>query len=281
MAFGVSGVTDLANLIPEIWAPNMYDELRNQLLIANVFSRAYEGSIRAMGDIVRVNQIAAPTGEILTNDKDLFNAEVMVVNQNSVTVNKRAVAAFEITDTAMLQSQEFEQEAQRSLIYAVRRQIEEDVINALVPSAAAPDHQIAPASASDLAAADVAALRTLLSQAKVPVTNRYLFLDPQYFGDLLTKNTFTSSDFIPQGSPVSSGQFASPLYGFQIAESDILGADVGFAVHPSALQMVMQQELRVKVSDQHVNKKFSMLVSVDILYGISLFDNKRIAKISG
>ena len=39
----VSGKTELSNLIPEIWAVDMYTELRNQLLFGKIFSRDYEG----------------------------------------------------------------------------------------------------------------------------------------------------------------------------------------------------------------------------------------------
>lgn len=280
MALGPSGVSELAFRIPELWAQDLYDELRNQLLFANVFSRQYEGVIRNMGDVVRVQQLSAPEGQVLSSDKDVFDAEQMVWSDFTVTVNQRAVASFEITDTAMLQSMEFQTQAQAALVYAIRRKLESAVIAALIPSAASPDHQIAPASASDLAAVDVASMRTLLSQAKVPPTGRVLLLDPAYFGDLLTKTTFTSSDFVP-GSPVSAAAFSSPLYGFTIVESDMLAADIGYAVHPSALQLVLQQDVRIKVSDLHNQRKFGMLISADILYGLSLFDNKRIVKISG
>jgi hypothetical protein len=277
----VSGKVELDNLIPEIWASSMYDELRNQLMMGSVFSREYEGEIRNLGDTVKVNQIVAPTGEILSNDKDVFNSEQMTVNQFSVVVNKRAVASFEFTSLSQLQSQSFERDAQEALVYAVQKQVENDIISALIPSASAPDHDIAPASAGDLDASDLAGIRTLLSLAKVPKTNRWFFGDPQYFGDLLQKNNFINSDYIPAGSPVSSAEFASPLYGFKIAEHDLLSADVGYAVHPSALQMVMQQDLRIKISDLHAQSKFGFKMSADLVYGISLFDNKRIVKISG
>ena len=52
------------------------------------------------------------------------------------------------------------------------------------------------------------------------------------------------------------------------------------AVHPSALQMVMQQSMRIKISDMHSQNKFGFKMSADIVYGFSLFDNTRIVKIS-
>jgi hypothetical protein len=273
-----NGVTELDALIPELWSTNMYDELRQNLPMANFFSREYEGEIRNLGDKVNVHQIGAATGEILTDDKATFSSEEMVVNEFQIVADKRAIASFEFTDLAQLQSMSFEQSAQEALVYAVRKQIEEQVKAALVPVAG---HQINPVSASDLDAVDVAKMRTLLSQALVPTTGRGLFLDPAYFGDILQKTTFTSSDFVSNGAPISSGMFASPLYGFQIVENDNLAADVGYACHPSALQVVIQRDLRLKISDLHAQKKMGYLMSADIIFGLKLFDANRIVKISG
>lgn len=277
----VNGKTDLANLIPTIWSPTMYAELRNQLIFGSLFNRDYQGLIANMGDTVKINQITAPDGEILSDDKQQFNSELMNVNQVSITVNKRASAAFEFTDLAQLQSQSFERDAQEALIYAIRKQFEQDVIAALIPSASAPDHIIAPASAGVLAAVDVAGIRTLMSKALIPQSNRYLIMDPQYYGDIIQATTIASQDYIPAGSPTSSGMITTPLYGMTVGEHNLLPVDTAYAVHTSALTIVMQQELRIKVSDLHAQNKYGYLLSADFVYGIKLMDNKRIVKISG
>ncbi len=276
---GVNGVTELNYLIPEIWSPVMYAELRNSVMFANLFSRQYEGSIKSVGDTVKIQQIVAPAAEILTDDKSQFASSTMQINQFSIVANKRASAAFEFTDLAQLQSLEFQGEAQQSLVYAIRKKMEQDIIASLIPSASAPDHQIAPAAASALAAVDLATLRTLLSTALVPVENRALLLAPSYYGDLMTSTQIMSRDFTA-GNNSQSGVVDS-FMGFQVMEHNLLDADVGFAVHPSALQLVMQQEVRVKISDLHSQNKYGYLLSADFVYGFTLADNKRIVKISG
>lgn len=276
---GVNGKTELDYLIPEIWSAKMYQELRNDVMFANIFSREYEGEIRNFGDTVNVQQIVAPTGEIITDDKAQFNSSTMQVNRIAITANKRASAAFEFTDMAQLQSMAFQQDAQEALLYAIRLKLESDIIAALVPSPSAPDHDIAPASASDLAAADLGSIRTLLSAAKVPVSNRKLLLAPSYYGDLLSKTQVTSSDFVA-GNSAQQGVI-SQFMGFEIMEHNLLSADVGYAVHPSALLLVMQQDIRIKISDLHSQNKYGYLLSADMVYGFTLADNKRLVKISG
>jgi hypothetical protein len=276
---GVNGVTELNYLIPEIWSPVMYAELRNSIMFANLFSRQYEGAIKSVGDTVKVQQIVAPAAEILTDDKNQFASSTMQINQISIVANKRASAAFEFTDLAQLQSLEFQSEAQQALVYSIRKKMEQDIIAALIPSASAPDHQIAPAAASALAAVDLATLRTLLSAALVPVEGRALLLAPSYYGDLMTSTQIMSRDFTA-GNNSQSGVVDS-FMGFQVMEHNLLDADVGFAVHPSALQLVMQQDVRVKISDLHSQNKYGYLLSADFVYGFTLADNKRIVKISG
>jgi len=274
-----SGVTQLANLIPEIWSPKMYDELRSKILFANTFSREYEGAIKNMGDTVRVNQVNAPTGEILTDDTVAFSSELLNTTQFNIVANKRASAAFEISDLGQLQSMSFQAEAQEALVYSIRKQLENDIISALVPSALAPDHDIAPAVIGDLAAVDLGAIRTLMSKALIPTTNRKLFLDPQYYGDILDDAKVMSRDYT--SGNLSEPGVADAFMGFQIMEHDGIAADTGFAVHPSALQLVMQQDIRIKISDLHSNNKYGYLVSADFVYGYQLFDDTRIVKISG
>lgn len=279
MAQVTTGKVDVASLIPTTWSPIIYQELRAKVALLNLFARDYEGEIRSIGDTVKVNTIKAPTGEILTDDKTAFSSEKMEVSSFNIVANKRASAAFKVTSMAMLQSMQFISEAQEALRYALMLQMENDILSALIPSAAAPDHQIAPATASTLVASDVNQLRTLLSIAKVPGQNRYLALDPAYYGDLLNTNSLMSKDFTG-ANDLDNGQVTKAL-GFNIFEHDVLPADTGYAFHPSALQLVMQTGVEVKVSDLHGNHEYAALISANIIYGYQLADNKRIAKISG
>jgi hypothetical protein len=266
----VNGKVDLAYLIPTIWSKNIYQELRNSLMFADVFNRDYEGEL-TFGDTININTIIAPDGEILTDDKQTFSSEQMQVTQTSIVVNKRANASFEFTSMAQLQA----------LTYAIRKKMEEDMISILIPSASAPDHQIAPTAPSDLAAVDIAAIRTLMSKALLPKTNRFLFLDPQYYGDLIQKQTIASRDYVPAGSPTSTGLISEPLYGFNIAEHDLLANDVGYAIHRTAAALVMQQDVRIQIAPLLSQKKHGFMLVADMIYGIKLLDNKRIVKING
>lgn len=279
MANVVNGKTELASLIPTIWAPQLYARLKQNLVFMNLFERTYQGSIASVGDTVKVNQIGEIVGETLTDDKQAFTSQSMPVNTFSIVANRRAVAAVEITDMAQLQSIAFQGDLMDELTFQVMQEIESYLISLLVPSSSAPDHQIAPASASDLASVDITSLRTLASQAYWPLANRHVVLDPAYYSDLSNKAAVVSFDYTRTND---SGEASVKKFaGFSIQESNMLGADIGYALHPSAIQAVMQPSIQVKVSDLHGQNKFGSVISADIIYGATLFDNKRIIKISG
>lgn len=274
----ISGVTELAARIPEMWSAKIYPQLRNQTILANMFDTGYTGDLK-IGDVLNVQQFAAPTGEILTDDEATFAVDTLAVTNKTITVNKRASAAYDFSDLASLQSLKFEEDVTQGLIHAVRKQLESAIIAALIPSAAAPDHQLAPASAGVIAAADLNAARTALSTALVPVEGRFAVMSPDYYGSMMLSTNIMSRDFTA-GNNSNMGVVDSFL-GFRMQEHNLLAATTAFFCHPSALQLVIQQDIRIKLSDLHSTGKYGYRISADLVYGFSLFDNQRIVKISG
>jgi hypothetical protein len=157
--------------------------------------------------------------------------------------------------------------------------LEAQIIAALIPSAAAPDHQIAPASAGVIAAADLNTARTLLSTQLVDVQGRFGILSPDYYGSMMLSTNIMSRDFTA-GNNSNSGVVDS-FVGFQLMEHNLLAATTAYFAHPSALQLVIQQDIRIKISDLHSTGKYAYRMSADMVFGLSLFDDKRIVKISG
>lgn len=276
----INGTADqIANMIPTVWSPLLYQELRAKPAYINLFARDYEGEIKEKGNTVKVNQIKKPTGEIITDDKQQFNTEELQVGQFEITADRRAVASFEITDLVKLQSLEFQMEVANALIDSILEQMELDVQSIMIPSAAAPDHTLAALLGASFDVADVVALRNLLAQAKVPFgEDTYMSLGTTFYGSLLQKGMVVGSDY---GSinDLMAGE-VKKLSGFKIFEHVLEPAQKAVAFHKSAVQLVSQTQVNVKVSDLHSQKKFGYLVSADIVYGRKLADDKRIATLA-
>jgi len=279
MALVNTGFAELQTMIPEIWSEQMYDELRASLQFGTFFDRKYEGEIKAKGDTVKVQQVLKATGQNLQlgvdNTLDI-DAEAMQIVEKMVKADRLATASFQVENLAALQSIDFQKEAREALVYAVAKQMDDYIESKIVPTLT---HIINPAVALDMGTSDVAKLRKLLSKASVPKNDRKLFLDVEYFSNLIQKTEFTSSDFTPAGSPVSTGELNSPVYGFTVSENDKLADNIGYACHKSAIAHVMQTGLQIKLSDQHPAGKRSWLLTAEIVYGAELFDGTRVAKI--
>jgi hypothetical protein len=271
------GVSAFADLIPEIWSAKMYDELRKNLIFANLFSRDYEGDLKT-GDIVRINQWVAPTAELLDSDLNQFNTSAIDTNQLTITADKTVSVAHEITDLATLQSLSFQDKLREGMTYALAKKLDDMLISIMIPSAAAPVHQIAPTTTSVLAAADFVNARKLLGLQSVPLNERFWVADPIHFSSLLDEQTFMSREYLAGNN--SEGQITKYL-GFNLYESDNLGSAISYCGHPSALALVMQRTPRVQLSNQHPNRKYGWLISMDMTFGYKLMDSKRIVKISG
>lgn len=269
----VTDINQVSEQVQKKWAPKFMNELRESLLLGALVNKEYEGSIGQEGDTVYVSQINAPTGELKTvgTDADTFSSQLLSTTRVGIQANKRAVAAFEIADTAKLMSQldSKDSEIRASLMYSVGQQINNYLYSLAIASTSAPDHNIG--SVTDFNASQLSANRLLAAKAKWDKLKPwYVLADPTYYSDMLNAATLTSSDYVGAETPVVGGQIAKQRFGFNILEDNALPTDQALSFHPDFMGMVMQYEPRFKLSDLHSQKKFGWLMSVDIVFGASL-----------
>jgi hypothetical protein len=285
----VTDLSALSNQIQKKWSPLFSKELRESLLLGSLVNKDYEGAIGKQGDTVYVSQLSAPTGQLKTvgTDADTFDSEQMVWDRVEIKADKRAVASFEVTDLAQLQSQLDDPAAQSqmrdALRFAVEKQINDYLWSLVNPSTASPNHLIT--SQASIGASELAAYRTLAAKAKWLKDGKwYGLLNPDYYEDILLAQTLTSKDYVDGQSVVVGGQVANERYGFKLLEDNSRNSAKGLFFHPDFMHMVMQSEAQFKISDLHSQKKFAYLVSVDIIFGAKLGidgDKKHIYVTSG
>lgn len=269
------GLTDLAAVeaqIQKFWAPVFVKELRAKNLMAGLINKDYQGDLKEKGDTVKVSQVLAPKGNLKTvgTDADTFESEPLVTKQVEIKADKRATAAFELTDLVELQSQITSESSdiRDALRYSIDVQLNNHIKSLVAPSAAAPAHIIT--GVANFNAAQLSNLRMLAGQA-LWMKNKpwYTLVDPSYHKDLLDSQTLTSADFIG-GRPVEEGEIPNKRFGWNILEDDSKLIDTALAFHPDFMHLVMQQSVRFKLSDLHSQKKFGFLLSVDMVFGAKL-----------
>lgn len=269
-------VTTLANVTEQIqkyWSPLFTKQLRESLMLGSLVDRSYQGSISAQGDEVTVSQVNAPAGQLLTigTDADTFDSEAVSTSFVKIKADKRAVAAYEFHDVVSLQSQigQNNPEVMESLRFAMAKQINDYLYSLVAPSTSAPDHTVT--GVTDFNASQLANVRLLAAKAKWPTSpGWYGLVSPEYYSDLMNATTLTSSEFGATDAPTIGGQIALRRFGFILAEDNSRPVDYGLFFHPSFMHMVTQSEVQIRVSDLHSQKRFGVVMSVDMIFGAKL-----------
>lgn len=272
--------TEIDSAIPEIWSANFYPTLLAALPFKDLIADDYEGEIRALGDTVHVQSIPEFDDATDIQEDEKNDADAVTISQTDLVINKQTVKDYIITDRAKRQSLSVDGGLKDMAMYSIMKKMQSNILSLIVPSASAPDHQIAYDSGSTLALADILEGKELLDSANVPDDGlRSIVMDAPQWNDLFNITGFTSRDFIPAGSPLTQGSFSSNLLGFK-PELTTEASAVTYLFHRSFMQMAVQEEPEVKVYDLGSQGKRAERVNVTSLYGIKQFGDTRVVTIS-
>jgi len=279
MANQLTNSTTNAAIIPEVWSSRFYDINRDRLPFFDSVSKDYSGEIQAMGDIVNISSIPEFDQATLLAEGAAGDADAVTITSQALTINSRAFKDVIVTREADLQSLSFMDQLRDRMIFAINKKIQADIISAIVPSASTPDHQISYDSGTTLALADILEAKELLDTANVAEDNRSCVLGAAAINDCLNITGFVSRDFIPAGSPLTSGAILTPIAGFMPKMTNVVST-TSYFFHPSFLTIAIQDQLRIAMYDLGVDGVRGTRVNADVLYGIKQLDDERIVSIS-
>lgn len=268
-----TSINDVQNNVQTYWSPIFTDELRESLMLGSLVSKQYEGSITKGGDKVKVTQIIAATGELLTvgTNADVFGSEKVQTSQIEIQANKRAVASYEFDDLVSLQSQIDAEDGKvrASLIYAMERQINDYLFSLVNPYSSSPDHVIN--STATFSKTTLVTARKLAGAAKwLKNQGWYGLLDAEYYGDVLADTDLNSAEKGATDAPSIGGQVSLPRFGFNLLEDNSRDSKYALLFHPDFLHMVSQTSVQIKISDMHSQGRFGVKMSVDLVFGAAL-----------
>lgn len=272
--------TELVVLSPEIWSARLRELNRASLPFLDSVDLGWQGDGAGIGDIVNVNQIPDFSQANTLAEGAAGDAEAVTATQTQITINQRPYKDFIVTKKAQLQSLDFMDQLRENAVYSIQKKIQALIIAQISPSASAPDHQIAFDSGTTLALADILEAKELLMEANCPQDDRLcMVLGSEQWNDLYNITGFTSRDFVPAGSPLTSGEFATPLAGFKPKYTSVAG-DVAYLFNSSFLALVIQQQMNIEVVSMGADGIRGMRVNADVLLGVSQLDDERVVTIS-
>lgn len=266
-------LADVQNQVQTEWSGIFMQEFLESHLLAALVNKDYEGDIRKKNDTVRISQIVSPTDTSLRTigvDADTFESRKIETAYVDLQANKRAVESYEFEDLIDLQTvlDTGDPKIRQSMMFSIGKQINDYLYSLVAPSAAAPAHQVT--GVANLNSTSMLSIRTLASQSKWPAQERWLLADPTYYSDVVADQSYSETDFGGMDIPGMTGRVGARRYGFNVLEDDSRPSQEALAFHPDWLLLAMQTEPRFKVSDAHPNRRFGVILSVDLVFGATL-----------
>lgn len=269
---------EVSAIVPEQWSSKYYDVLLAELPFNSLISKDYEGDISNIGDTVNIATIPEFDDATELPEADAADADSVTVGSQALVINKRIVKDFIVTNKALLQSIPFVEKLKELAIYSIQKKIQSLIISLTVPSAA-PDHTISAVTPGIFALADILAVKELLDNQNVPMSDRHLVLGSGPLNDIFNITGFTSSDFVASGSPLVSGQLPAQLVGFMPHFTTVVASTV-YAFHASYFTMASQQGMAVAEYDLGVEGRRAKRVNCDTLLGLKQLSNLRVATVT-
>lgn len=269
---------EVSAIVSEQWSSKYYDVLLAELPMNSLISKDYEGDIANLGDSVNISTIPEFDDATELPEADAADADSVTIGSQQLVINKRIVKDFIVTNKAQLQSIPFVDKLKDLAIYSIQKKIQALIISLTVPSAA-PDHTISAVTAGTFALADILAMKELLDNQNVPMSERHMVMGSAPLNDIFNITGFTSSDFVASGSPLQSGQLPAQLVGFMPHFTTVVGSTV-YAFHTSYFTMASQQGMAVKEYDLGVEGRRATRVNCDTLIGMKQLSDKRVVTLT-
>lgn len=265
-------------IIPEKWSNRFFQVLRTTLPFLESISNDWEGEIRSEGDTVNISEIEDFSDATELSEGAAGDTDAADINNIQLIINKRTYKDFKVTNRALLQSLSFVDALEEKAAFAIAKRIHQVIIDNIVPSASSPDHQIAYDSGTTLALADILEAKELLDTANVDMEGRFMTLGAAQWNDCLNITGVVSRDFIPTGSPLSTGKLENDILGFMPRMTTAASATSYFH-HYSFMTMAMQQALNVELHNLGADGVRGSRVNSDILWGLKQMDSSRVVTI--
>lgn len=271
--------TEVTAIVPEVWSAKSFDVNVAKLPWLESVDQSWSGELASFGDTVNIYTVPEFDEAVNLAEGAAGNADAVTVTSQALVVNQRPYKDAIVTSKAQLQSISFMDDLRDKMIYAINKKIQAIIIAATVPSASSPDHQIGYDAGTTLALADILEAKELLDLQDVAEDGRIGIMGAMQINDLFLITGFMSRDFIPAGSPITSGKIQTPICGFMPKVTTVVG-NTSRWFHPSYLSMIIQQSLNITVSSLAPLGIRGDRVNIDVLMGIKQLDDERVVSIS-
>jgi len=267
MADAYMDQTTHAAWIPEVWSKELVVARESVLVLANLVKR-FDVDVAQFGDTIHVPSVTNLTaGDISTTDGTLASQSPTEANVD-ITIDKWKGVILRILDISKAQSKfDFMAEYSGKMGYALGVKLEQD----LAALAAGLSQTVGTYNTNTVSDANLRDAVQTLDDARVPFSDRHLFVKPVIKNALLGIDKFVRYDSVARSageSPIIKGNIGE-LYGVmchvspEVYKSGNNTSNMMF--HRDALALAVQKNLKV---EQFARTGFLTPIGASQLYGV-------------
>lgn len=253
----------ISNFIPTVWSAALLEPFKSSQYLIPACNQQYEGELSS-GNTVKVTAITTPSIQNYATSRTL-TIDALSDTTQSLVINKEDAISFKVDDVDRVQSAGSFEPVTRDAAKALAENAETNLLADLKSNGTSVATTAITTSAHAYAA--VVAIRQALVKAKVPSSDRYLAVSPEFAALLLGESSKLTS-FDPMGDdPVRNGVIGR-LLGFTVVEHPLLthtsNRPCAVGLHAPSVGYVGQIE---KVEAGRMELAFADYVRVLNVYG--------------
>lgn len=208
----------ISNFIPTIWSAAILENFKAAQAIIPTLNRQYEGEV-AEGNTVKITGITTPSVQDYSSSRAL-TIDALSDSTQSLTIDQMKAISFKVDDVDRVQAAGSFEPVTMDAGRALAEDAESYVLG--IMKANGTSAGTAAITTPALAYAAIVTLRQALSKAKVPASQRYLVVSPEFASLLLAEGSkLTSVNTAGSDGELRNGVLGSIL-GFTVIEHPLL-----------------------------------------------------------
>jgi hypothetical protein len=253
----------ISNFIPTIWSAAILEAFKVSQVIIPTLNRQYEGEV-AQGNIVKITGITTPSVQDYSSTRAL-TIDALSDTTQSLAIDQMKAISFKVDDVDRVQAAGSFDPVTDDAGRALAEDAEAYVIAQMKANGTSAGTSAITTSAHAYAA--IVAMRQALGKAKVPTSNRYLVVSPEFASLLLAEGSkLTTVDAVTAGE-LRNGVLGNVL-GFTVIEHPLLthtsNRPAAIAYHGPSVGFVGQLD---KVESGRMELSFADYIRVLNVYG--------------
>jgi hypothetical protein len=208
----------VTNFIPTVWSAAILENFKTAQAIIPTLNRQYEGEI-ASGNTVKITGITTPSIQDYATSRTL-TIDALSDSTQSMLINQEKAISFKVDDIDRVQAAGSFEPVTADAGRALAEDSESYVIAQMKANGTSAGTTAITTPAHAFAA--VVAIRTALGKAKIPASDRYLAVSPEFAALLLAEGSkLTSANTAGSDGELRNGVLGN-LLGFTVIEHPLL-----------------------------------------------------------